>query len=131
MRTQQKLLLITGIIFFLYIISYKYSLFHTTPMLPYLNTPDTVPPFAKLLTYILMIIGLPPTILLILYTTFLCHTTLVNEAVQIFCFGSPFTLSAGNGFFAYIVASIVATGIFYSIIRIIILSSDHTARPHK
>lgn len=119
MRTQQKILLATGIVFFLFMISYKFSLFHTTSLLPYLNTPDTVPIFTKVLTYIFMMIGLPPTILLILYTTFLCHTTLVNWVVQIVCFGSPFTLAASDGFFAYIIASIISTGIFYYIVHIL------------
>jgi hypothetical protein len=120
MRNQQKLLLATGIILLLFIISYKFSLFHTTVMLDYLKTPDTIPPFAKMLTYVLMMIGLPPTMLLILFTTFLCHTTLVNWAVQIVCFGSPFTYAANDGFFAYIVASLIATGIFYFILRLIL-----------
>jgi hypothetical protein len=113
MRNQQKLLLTTGIVFFLFIVSYKFSLFHATSMLDYLKTPDMAPPFTKLLTYILMMIGLPPTILLILYTTFLCHTTLLNWIPQIICFGSPFTLSASDGFFAYIVASLIASGLLF------------------
>jgi len=119
MRAQQKIFLATGIVFFLFIVSYKFSLFHTTSLLPYLNTPDTVPLFTKALTYILMMIGLPPTILLILYTTFLCHTTLVSWVIQIVCFGSPLTLADSSGFFAYIVASLISAGIFYYVIHLL------------
>jgi len=119
MRAQQKIFLATGIVFFLFIVSYKFSLFHTTSMLDYLSAPDTVPIFTKILTYALMMIGLPPTILLILYTTILCHTTLVNWAVQIVCFGSPLTLTASDGFFAYIVASLISAGIFYYAVHLL------------
>ena len=120
MRNQQKILLTTGIMLFIFIVSYKFSLFHATAMLEYLKTPEAIPPFTKFLTYVLMMMGLPPTMLLILYTTFLCHTTLVNWAVQIVCFGSPFNLSANDGFFAYIIASLISAGILYGILRLIV-----------
>jgi hypothetical protein len=87
-------------------------------MLPYLATPQTVAPIPYILTFVMMMAGIAPTILLILYTTFLCHTTLVNWAIQIVCFGSPFNLADSGGFFAYIIASLIAalaTGYFLSL----------------
>jgi hypothetical protein len=108
----------TGILFLLFLCSYKFSLYHTSSMLPYLATPQTVAPIPYILTFVMMMAGVLPTILLILYTTFLCHTTLVNWAIRIVCFGSSFTLADSGGFFAYIIASLisaVAAGYFLSL----------------
>ena len=98
--------------FFLFLVSYKYSLFHSQSVLPYLSSGQNIPAFTKCITYALMMIGVPPTILLILYNTFLCHTTVVNWVVQTVCFQTPFVLSAGDGFFAYIIASLMSAVLF-------------------
>ena len=103
--------IIFGAILFLFLLSYRYSLLHDTSLLPYLNTPDTVPPFQKLLTYVFMMIGIPPTILMILFTSIFCTTSYPNYVVLYTCFGSPFVKSSQNGFIAYLIASCLSTGI--------------------
>lgn len=111
MGSNQKRLLTIGMLFILLLISYKFSLLHDTNMLPYLMG-TTIPPFQRILTYVFMMIGLIPTILLILYTSTLCHTEYISNAVQTICFGTPFHLSDSSGFFAYIVASLITMVIF-------------------
>jgi len=119
MRKNQKILLATGIAFFLFLVSYKFSLYHATSQLPYLNTPDAVPLFTKIMTYVFMMIGLPPTMLIILYNTFLCHTALVSWAVQTVCFSAPFSLAGTEGFMAYIVASLISAALFFAGLHLI------------
>jgi hypothetical protein len=111
MRSQQKIWLASGILFFLLLVSYKFSLLHEANMLPYLQNP-VIPPFQRLFTYVFMMIGIIPTVLLILYTSILCHTEFIASVTTI-CFGSPFNLSDSGGFFAYIVACIITTGIIF------------------
>ncbi len=87
MRVNQKTILAAGLLFILLLISYRFSLLHETP-----------PPFQGFMTYIFMIIGIIPTILVLVFTSFLCQAT---------CFGSPFAFSDSSGFIAYIVACII------------------------
>lgn len=108
MRNQQKLLLWGGILFFLFLVSYKYSLFQDTTQLLYLKNP-VVPPFMRLYTYAFMMIGILPTILVMFYTSILCHTQVVVGVIQTICFNQLFSLSDSGGFFAYIVASLIST----------------------
>jgi len=117
MRLNQKTLLAAGIMFFLLLLSYKFSLLHETVQLSYLNNP-TIAPFQRIITYIGMMIGIIPTIFLILYTSFFCNTQTVIGAVQTICFNAPFSLSDSEGFFAYIVASLLAVIIITYIVTI-------------
>ncbi len=116
---KQYIPLIFGGILFLFLLSYRYSLLHDTSLLPYLNTPDTVPPFTRLITYVFMMIGIPPTILMILFTSIFCTTSYPNYVVLYTCFGSPFVMSSQNGFIAYLIASILSVGILWRIYSII------------
>jgi len=111
MDKKQRTLLFTAIVFLLLLISYKFSLLHETNMLLYLQNP-IISPFQRIFTYVFMMIGIIPTILLILYTSILCHTEFI-AAVTTICFGSPFNISDSGGFFAYIVACLITMGIIF------------------
>ncbi len=116
MKTQQKLQLASLVLFFLMLIGYRYSLLHDVSQLSYLNTPETVAPFTKIATYFFMFIGILPTILLIVFTAFLCQTSYPAGVVLYTCFGSPFALADSSGFSAYIIASVIsAVGIYFII----------------
>lgn len=123
MRFTQKSIIASAIVLLLFLISYRYSLFQNQSLLPYLQDPISATPFQRILTYTFMMIGLPPTMLLILFTTFLCQTSYPNNVVQITCFGNPFSLSDSGGFFAYLVASLVAIGILWYLVHAV--SSIH------
>ncbi len=87
MRVNQKTIISAGILFFLLLVSYRFSLLNETP-----------PPFGGFMMYVFMTIGIIPTILVLMFTSFLCQTT---------CFGSPFAFSDSSGFIAYILACII------------------------
>jgi hypothetical protein len=118
MRINQRMLIIAGLMFFLLLISYKFSLLHDTTQLSYLDAP-IIPPFQRLITYIFMMIGIIPTILLMLYTSFFCHTVNPTGTVQTVCFNAPFSLGDSGGFFAYIVASIITVVVIMYIATIV------------
>jgi hypothetical protein len=103
-------LMLAGILFFLFLVSYKFSLLHDVSQLPYLKNP-VIPPFTRLYTYIFMMIGILPTILIVMYTSILCHTQVVAGIIQTVCFNQLFSLGDSGGFFAYIVASLISTAI--------------------
>lgn len=105
---QKILFLASSVVFLLFLVSYKFSLLHETTQLPYLAS-SPIPLFQRIATYAFMLIGIFPTILLILYTSILCTTTLVAGTVTTMCFGSPFAVSDSSGFFAYLVAGLVST----------------------
>jgi hypothetical protein len=111
MRLNQKSLLLTSIIFFLLFISYKFSLYHETTQLAYLSNP-VISPFQRLFTYLFMMIGIIPTIFVMLYTSMFCHTLNPTGIIQTICFDGPFAMSDSSGFFAYIVACIITTVLF-------------------
>jgi hypothetical protein len=87
MRVNQKTIISAGMLFFLLLVSYRFSLLNEVP-----------PPFGGFMTYVLMTIGIIPTILILIFTSFLCQAT---------CFGSPFAFSDSSGFMLYIIASII------------------------
>lgn len=130
MRTDQKSFIVAGILFFLFLVSYKFSLYQNTSLLPYLNDAASATTFQRIITYTCMMFGLPPTMFLILYTTYLCQTSYPNNIVHITCFGNPFSLSGPEGFFAYIVSSLLSVIILwylYSLVR----GHNGSTRHHK
>ena len=127
MKPSQRTLLVSTAVFFLLLISYRFSLLHPVSQLPYLMTPEMVMPFQKIVTYTLMLTGLPPTVLLIFYTSTFCTTSYPNNVVQFTCFGSPFAMGDSTGFFAWIVASLIVTYLVF-----VVLSAMNTqARRRK
>ena len=119
-----------AIVLFLFLVSYRYSLYQNQSLLPYLQDPTTATPFQKIVTYTFMMIGIPPTMLLILFTTFFCQTSYPNYVVQITCFGNPFSLSDSGGFFAYLIASLISVGVLWFLISAV-TSVDHAAGKQK
>jgi len=113
MRLHQKSLIVAAVVLLLFLISYRYSLYQNQSLLPYLTDPASATSFQKIVTYTFMMVGIPPTMLLILFTTFFCTTSYPNYVVQISCFGNPFSLSDSGGFFAYVVASLVSLAILW------------------
>ena len=110
MKRNQLLPIALGALFFLMLVGYRYSLLHDVSQLPYLQTPETVAPFTKLLTYFFMCIGILPTILIIIYTAFFCQTTYPAGVVLYTCFGNPFAFGDTTGFTAYLLASVLSIG---------------------
>ena len=126
MRFTQKALIAAAVVLFLFLVSYRYSLFQNQSLLPYLQDPASATPFQKIITYTFMMIGVPPTMLLILFTTFFCQTSYPNYVVQISCFGNPFSLSDSGGFFAYLVASLISIGVLWFLVSAV-TSASHKA----
>ena len=108
MQKNQKTLMAAGILFFLLLVSYKFSPLHDTIQLAYLASP-VVSPFQRILTYVFMMIGIIPSSLLMLYTSTICTTSYPAGVVQYSCLGSPFAVGDTTGFFAYVVACIMTT----------------------
>lgn len=125
----RKQLTIFGItLFVLFLVSYKFSLLHTTQQLSYLNDPAALSPFQRLFTYTFMMIGVPPTTFMILYMSILCHTELINGTITTICFGTPFALAGSEGFYAYGVASLLAAGILTYVFSLFSPHSTKRAR---
>lgn len=118
-------MLTAGIMFFLLLVSYKFSLLHETAQLSFLSAP-TIPVFQRLFTYTFMMIGIIPTMLLMLYTGYLCHTEAAAGVVQTICFNAPFSLSDSGGFFAWIVASIITVIVILYVVTLIQKSAKVT-----
>ena len=102
----KKLLLFYALISVLLLLSYRYSLFADVSQLPMLEHPDTMTPFQRLITYTFMMIGIIPTILIMIGVSFFCHTTYPAGIVTFVCFNQQYSFTDGNGFIVYIIASI-------------------------
>ncbi len=115
------------ILFVLMMIGYKYSLLHDVSQLPYLQTPETLPPFTRFITYVFMCIGILPTILVILFTGFFCQTTYPAGVVLYTCFERPFAMADSSGYTAYMIACVLSVAALYYITTTII--SHQKPRP--
>lgn len=122
MKHSHKLIIVFAVICFLMLWGYKYSLLHDVSQLAYLQQPETVPPFTLFSTYVLMCIGILPTILVMLLTSFLCQTSYPAGTVLYTCFGNPFALAQSSGYIAYVTASLVSSVALYYVTTMIIRS---------
>lgn len=120
-QTHRLVILFTGICL-LMLWGYKYSLLHDVSQLAYLSQPETVPPFTLFMTYVLMCIGILPTILVMTLTSFLCQTTYPAGTVLYTCFGNPFAIEQTSGYIAYVTASLVSSIALYYVTALIIRS---------
>jgi len=123
MHINPKHALICGIALLFMLISYRFSVYHQTPMLTYFQTPETTTPFLRLMTYVFMMIGTLPTMLLILGVSVFCQTQYIYPTVFYTCFGNPFDFSKSEGFMIYGLASVG--------IAIILLTTLHIFLPKK
>lgn len=131
MKQQHRVLIGFGIIFLLFLLSYRYSLLHDVSQLSYLNTPEAMPPFTRFITYLFMILGILPTIFMILFTALFCQTSYPARIVLYQCFGNPFAIQNGNGFVMYIVGSLLTTAALYYIFTTVSESEKLFSRPKK
>jgi len=106
---QKRSALVFTFMTIIFVLSYRYSLLHTTPMLPSPANPQTVRPFIWFITYLMMLVGLPPSMLFALVSSIFCRTQLVGGIIETVCFGMPLTIGTDNGFFAYIAVCVVAS----------------------
>lgn len=122
MKQSYRLVILFACICFLMLLGYNYSLLHDVSQLTYLAQPESIPPFTWFMTYARMCIGILPTILVMLFTSFLCQTSYPAGIVLYTCFGSPFAFAESSGYIAYVTASLISSIALYYVTTVIIRS---------